>query len=226
MSIEAICFDLDDTLFDYQQYARAGLEAAADRIERQTSHRYHEELLELYFEENHSEGTFDTLVERHGITSVDVDELVEAFHGAAGDLTPYPETTRTLGRLGETYQLGVITDGRGGHAKLRRLDLREYFESILVTPTIGCTKHDPVVFERVLSSLSVPSERAIYVGDDPRVDFRVPNELGMTTVRLRRGRYADLEADAQHAAAEHEIASLNELFTAAGLGEREQLSHV
>ena len=33
----------------------------------------------------------------------------------------------------------------------------------------------------------------MYVGDDPRVDVRIPERLGMTTVRLRRGRYTDLE---------------------------------
>lgn len=211
MTIESVCFDLDDTLFDYRRYARAGLRAAADRLAERTGTRHHEELLEIYFEEAITEGTFDVLLERHGLPADLLEELVDAYHDAGGSLTPYPETDPVLSRLEDRYRLGLVTDGRGGRAKLRRLGLEEYFEAVLVTPTIGRTKHDPVVFERVLSELSVPAESTVYVGDDPRVDFRVPNEFGMRTVRLRRGRYTDLEPPEPEAAPDREIRRLEKL---------------
>ncbi|WP_096388803.1 HAD family hydrolase [Halopenitus persicus] len=209
--IESICFDLDDTLFPYRRYARAGLEAAADRLEDRTGRRHHEELREIHFADDVTEGSFDVLVERHDLPAELVDELVEAYHGADGELTSYPETDRVLSRLGEEYRLGLVTDGRGGEAKLRRLGLTDHFETVLVTPTVGRTKRDPAVFERVLSELSVSPESAAYVGDDPRVDFRVPNELGMCTVRLRRGRYVDLEPTDGVDVPDHEIRDLTEL---------------
>lgn len=209
--IESICFDLDDTLYAYQQYARAGLEAAADRLEARTGERYHEELLEIYFDEGRTEGTFDLLVERNDLHPEVVDDLVESYHGVTGPLTPYPETEPVLSRLGEEYALGLITDGRGGHEKLRRLGIRDRFDSVLVTPTIGRSKRDPEVFERVLTALSVPPGSAVYVGDDPRVDFAVPNELGMATVRLRRGRHRPLEPQTDAATPDHEVQRLDEL---------------
>lgn len=209
--IKSVCFDLDDTLYPYEQYARSGLRAAADCLEAETGQQHHEELLEIHFNEEREEGSFDVLLERNDIRPVSVDELVMAFHNATDPLTPYPETEAVLAQLAEEYALGLITDGRGGHGKLRRLGIRDWFESVLVTPTIERSKHDRAVFDRVLSALSVAPESAVYVGDDPRVDFTVPNELGMTTVRLRRGRYRTLEPLTDIATPDHEVQQLDEL---------------
>jgi len=209
--IESVCFDLDDTLYAYQRYARAGLEAAADRLEAHTGERYHEELLEIYFDDGRTEGSFDLLVERNDIPPELVDEMIEAYHGVSEPMTPYPETEAVLTRLGEEYSLGLITDGRGGHQKLERLGIREYFDSVLVTPTISRSKHDREVFDRVLATLSVDPAAAVYVGDDPRVDFTIPNELGMTTIRIRRGRYRLLEPLTDEAMPNYEIQHLDEL---------------
>jgi putative hydrolase of the HAD superfamily len=211
MRAEAVCFDLDDTLYDYHEYARAGLDAAADRLEAHTGRRFHDELHALYFDESVTEGTFDRLAERHGIPEKMIDELIEAYHNADAPLSPYPETREVLSAL-ETHSLGLVTDGRGGHAKLDRLGLREFFDAVLVTPTVDASKREPWVFEEVLSTLSTQPERAVYVGDDPRVDFRAPNELGIVTVRLRRGRHADREPQEDLAAPDHEIEQLEGLL--------------
>ena len=213
MALDAVCFDLDDTLYEYRQYARTGLLAAADRLERLTGQRHHEELLDLYFGAEHTDGTFDRLLDRNDYPTDYVDDLVDAYHDASASLSPYPETRDVLDELAGDHRLGLITDGRGGHRKLDRLDLREPFEAILVTPTIDRSKHDPVVFERVLAVLSVPATRTAYVGDDPRVDFRVPNDLGMTTVRVRRGRYTHLDPPDAAAAPDHEIDTLTDLLS-------------
>lgn len=216
--MESVCFDLDDTLFDYNQYARAGLKSAADHLEERIGGRHDEELLEIYFDDGITEGTFDVFVNRHGLPSETVDELVEAYHDSEEPLTPYPETERVLTRLGDEYRLGLITDGRGGHAKLRRLGIEHFFDEVLVTPTVGRSKTDPAVFEHVLAKLAVAPEAAVYVGDDPRVDFWQPNEFDMLTVRLRCGRFTDLTPPGEGYAPDHEIHRLDELI---GLLDRE-----
>lgn len=209
--MRAICFDLDDTLYAYERYARAGLRSAAVRLEAKTGRQLHDELAELYFEEENTDGTFDELVARHDLSPLLVDELVEAFHAVETPLSPYPETEPVLTTLGEDYKLGLLTDGRGGHAKLDRLGLTSYFDTVLVTPTIERSKHDAVVFDRVLSALEVEPAATAAVGDDPRVDFRIPNETGMTTVRLLRGRYKASEPGSEAAKADYRIESLGEL---------------
>lgn len=207
MTLEAVCFDLDDTLYDYHEYARSGLRAAADRLKAATGETLHDELHRLYFEEGVTAGTFDRLVARRDLPPEIVDELVEAFHGATGPLSPYDDAEGVLDRLERDHRLGLVTDGRGGRAKLRRLGIREYFDAVVVTPELDCSKRHAGAFEAVLDGLEVPAAAA-YVGDDPRVDFRVPNALGMRTVRLRRGRYADLEPDGNRAAPDAEVERL------------------
>jgi putative hydrolase of the HAD superfamily len=209
--LSAVCFDLDDTLYDYEEYAEAGLRAGADRLESRTGCRFHEELVTMYFEEGITEGTFDRLLDRHDLPAHLGGELVEAYHSATTPLSPYADTEPVLSELSESVQLGLLTDGRGGHAKLRRLGIEKYFDAVLVSPTIGYSKRERAVFDAILSDLWVSPEDAVYVGDDPRFDVRIPNEMGMTTVRIRRGRHADREPETENAVPDLEIDSLAEL---------------
>lgn len=193
--LEAVCFDLDDTLFDFTQYVRQGLLNAADRIQARTGETVHEELLALYFEEGVREGTFDRLLERRGL-DVPVEELVEAYHDSTGPLDPYEEAEAVLSRLEERYDLGLVTDGRNGRDKLDRLGLAGAFDAVVVAPDHGLAKsEDPEAFERALDALGVAPRDAVYVGDHPLADVSAPARLGMRTVRLRRGRYADRDPD-------------------------------
>lgn len=206
--LNAIGFDLDDTLFAYHDYARAGLDAAADHLETVTGRSYHDELRTIYFREGVTTGTFDYLVDAEDIPPELIEECIEAFHAAETPLTPYPDTKPALDALGRSHRLGVLTDGRNGRSKLRRLGLAEYFDAIVVTPELDRSKRDRTVFDRLLSDLDVEPSAAAYVGDDPRVDFEHPNAMDMTTVRLRRGRYVDLEPPGEAARPDHEIDSL------------------
>jgi putative hydrolase of the HAD superfamily len=206
-----VWFDLDDTLYPYARYARAGLAAAADHIEAETGQGYHDELLEIYFRDGITQGTFDELVDRHDLPGGVVDDAIEAFHSSTTPLEPYADTEAVLDALREEYRLGVITDGRGGHAKLERLGLADRFETVVVTDELDRSKADPRVFEHAFDKLSTAPWSAVYIGDDPRIDFRLPNAFGMSTVRLRRGRYTDLEPAGERFEPDTEIATLDEL---------------
>lgn len=220
MSIDAVCFDLDDTLYDYLRYAKLGLDEVGDYLEVLTGRGYRAELYDMYFEDGITVDTFDILVERHGLSPELVPEMEEAYHGATDPLEPYPGTESALSELADTYKIGCITDGREGHMKLRRLGIREYFDDVLVTSNIGRSKREPSAFEYALSELSTPPESAVYVGDDPWIDFHTPKELGMTTIRLRKGRYSDIEPTTSDAVPDHEIRTIKTVPSVVGTMER------
>jgi putative hydrolase of the HAD superfamily len=207
----AVVFDLDDTLYDYHEYARAGLRTAADRLAALTGERYHDELLAMYFQRGITDGTFDRLLARHDLPPGLSTLLVEAYHGATTPLEPYPDVESALSDLGQQFALGVVTDGRGGDGKLRRLGIRDQFDAVVVAPALDTSKRDPAVFELALDALGVAPSAATYVGDDPRYDVRVPAELGMTTVRVRRGRHAERVPVGPSSVPDHEVARLDEL---------------
>ena len=200
--VEAVCFDLDDTLFDYTQYIEGGLRSAAAVVEDHTGEDYADELVRLYFEEDVRDGTFDHLLEREGLADADdlpadlVGQLVEAYHDHDADLTPYDEADAVLSTLDDAYHLGLVTDGRNGRWKLDRLGFGGYFDAVVVAPEHDLTKREADPFHRATEALGVDAERTMYVGDNPRTDFLHPNRLGMTTVRLARGRYVDRDPEA------------------------------
>lgn len=187
--VRAICFDLDDTLYPYEQYAHAGLRAAASHLEREVGVDVSDDLVRAYDAGIRGE-TFDHVLERHGISGAYVPDLVAAFHERIGPLEPYPGVPRLLERIGTDRRLGLITDGRNGKEKLTELGLESAFDAIWLSPERGVTKRESDPFEETLAILGVDPDEAVYVGDHPTVDVTVPNDLGMKTVRVRQGRYA------------------------------------
>ena len=98
MDPESVCFDLDDTLYPYAEYARTGLGAAGDRLTARTGRRVSDELVELYFEDGVTAGTFDRIAEQYDdVPSSLVPELVAAYHGAEAPIEPYESTVPCQG---------------------------------------------------------------------------------------------------------------------------------
>jgi putative hydrolase of the HAD superfamily len=208
----AVCFDLDDTLYPYEEYARTGLLAAADTLAARTGHRLHNELADLYFEEGVTEHIFDRLVARHDTLADSVTrQMAEAYHDATAPLEPYHDTTTVLELLGDRHRLGVLAGCRRARDKLARLGLSTYVDEVVTTSELGLSKTDEQPIARLLTSLSVEPSRALYVGDDPHTDFAVPNRIGVGTVRVRRGRFTHLDPTTEAAEADVEIDALGEL---------------
>ena len=192
--LQAVCFDLDGTLFDDRQYVRAGLERAAEWLRAETGQDLRDAFLEAYFQRGIRESTFDTVLEENGLSTEYVGDLVAAYHDHDAELVPFGEAEAALERLSDEYALGLITGGTNGRSKLRRLGIEEHFDVVLVTPEFGTSKRKAVPFESALSSLGVSPSECAFVGDRPGLDFPQPNRLGMTTIRVRTGHYADADA--------------------------------
>lgn len=182
--IESVLFDVDGTLFDDDQYVRAGLRRAAAELERRTGVAATAEIFETYYEEGRTERTFDHVLAANDLSLELVPALVDAYHRHTGRLTPYPGVRTTLDELGERYELGVVTGGRNGRTKLEKLGVADAFGVVVVTPEQGTTKRQPDPFEEALTSLDVPASKAVYVGDRPSLDFPQPNRLDMYTVQV------------------------------------------
>jgi putative hydrolase of the HAD superfamily len=192
--LRAVCFDLDGTLFDDRQYIRAGFCEAAQFVEGETGADIYDSLLEALFDHGIDGNTFDHVLNTHDLPSNLVSPMVEAYHDHGVDLDPYSETITVLRQLDRQYETGLISGGTNGRSKIDRLGLAPFFDAVLITPELDTTKRDAEPFERMLELLGVRAAETVYVGDRPELDFPRPNELGMYTVRVRTGRYADTKA--------------------------------
>jgi putative hydrolase of the HAD superfamily len=209
--INVVAFDLDDTLYEHRQYVTAGFEAAAAEVKTRTGMDIYDDLVNVYFKDEEYHQTFDVVLESYSLSAEMIDELVAEYHSDIEGLSLYSEVPSMLEDLRGDYGLGLITDGKNAAAKLDALDLSEQFEFVLPTAHRDFSKQDPLPFRRLFDYFETEPDRAVYVGNDPRVDFREPNRLGMHTVRLQRGTLASMQPPDPESAPDHIIEKLDTL---------------
>jgi putative hydrolase of the HAD superfamily len=198
---KAVLFDLDNTLFDVEQYMTGAFADVAAHLA--TTHgldreQVHADLLALWRAETSMyPHLFDDIAADYGIDA-DIERLVAVFNDHEPTLEPYEGVPALLDRLQAAgYALGVVTDGTA-HRQRRKLDalgLRSAFETVVLTAEVGEAKPSPRPFEVAARRLDLPAECCLYVGDNPWVDFTGARAVGMATIRLRRGEFRSLSVD-------------------------------
>ena len=87
--------------------------------------------------------------------------------------------------------LGIITEGLEVKQaeKLVRMRVNQYLSpnAVFISNQIGISKPNPKIYQRACSDLNLRPAETMYVGDNPAHDIDPPNEIGMVTVRMRRG---------------------------------------
>ena len=131
----------------------------------------------------------------------------------AGDL--YPDALPCLRALaGAGYTLGIAgNQPRATEAVLRALDVP--LGLVASSESWGVAKPDPAFFDRIALALGLPASEIAYVGDRLDNDVGPAARAGMTSIFIRRGPWAHIQAgpdDPAYAAAT--IDSLDQLAEA------------
>ena len=211
-----LVFDLDDTLYPELSYVHSGFWAVAKMLSPLLSVAAETLLAELVAEEAaHGRGqVFDNALRRHGRWSKTlVAASLRTYRQHRPELALYADAERCLTRFAD-WPLYLVTDGHKEvqARKVAALGLAGRVRLAYLTNRYGRhrAKPSPHVFNLICRREGVTPGEVIYVGDNPRKDFVGIKPLGFGTVRILRGNYAHLEADAAHEA-HHSISSLDEL---------------
>ena len=215
--LQAIFFDIDDTLYSTSEFSEIARSNAVNAIVEQgltmPREELHEELMEVINEfSSNYEHHFDKLLLRiprryyKGLNpAVLVAAGVVAYHETKiRQLVPYEdavEVIRTLSRNTDLI-LGIISEGLEVKQaeKLVRMRIVPYLtaNSIFISNQVGMSKPNPKLYRRVCSDLNIKPTETMYVGDNPVHDIDPPNSVGMMTVRMRRGgKYHHLESETE-----------------------------
>ncbi len=194
--IQAVVFDLDDTLFLERNYVRSGFAAVGEYLRNQTGRRVtFEQWMWRRFVSGRREGMFDSLSKHFdlGLTSKDIHQLIEVYRSHRPDIRPCRGVEAVLAGLRRRrMKLGLISDGflPAQPLKLQAIGLGKYFHKVIFTEQMGrdAWKPSPRAFESIRRALRVPHAGCVYVADNPSKDFLAPNGLGWVTVQWRRGR--------------------------------------
>ncbi len=220
--MQAVVFDLDDTLYPERDYVLSGFRAVADWAERQlgiAASLAFDELCRL-LDAGVTGHTFDRWLETHDLPAGGlVPAMVAVYRGHVPRILPYPEVPGVLDHLRGRYRLALLSDGDGGvqRRKLAALGIRDRFDAVVFSDDEGraAWKPSPRPFEVSLGRLGVRGDEAVYVGDNPLKDFVGARAVGMRTLRVRRpdGLYRHLEPPSHEHRADEEITSLEPLET-------------
>lgn len=194
-----VVFDIDDTLYLERDYARSGFAALNLWASRWLDPRLGA-LCQQSFDAGERGTIFNDALQALGITPSPelVGSLVELYRTHTPQIELLPDALNALtSLLSLAVPLAFISDGPASSQtrKADALGLARFADLIVITGLRGekFSKPDPWAFEHIAAA--IPSERYLYVGDNPRKDFIAPRRLGWLTVRIRRsqGLYAALE---------------------------------
>jgi putative hydrolase of the HAD superfamily len=193
VSLRAVAFDLDDTLYPEATYVRSGFDAVALALEPLLSETGNDLLAEMLtlLETNGRGRIFDLVLERRGRHDVQlVQRLVEVYRHHVPDIRLDPAVPGMLAGLRRMgLKLGVLTDGLRvmQHNKLQALGVLKLVDVAICTDELGgtaCSKPSPVGFQRLLQCLEVRADEALFVGNDPTKDIEGARAVGMLAAQL------------------------------------------
>ncbi len=196
--IQAIVFDLDNTLTDFMKMKEAAIQAAIDGMIDAGFKLPREELRErvraIYDELGlEFQRVFDELLARE-FGEVDPKILasgIVAYRRAReSNLVLYPHAQMTLLELAKRgIKLGVVSDAPRLQVWLRlcTLGLQHVFDAVVTFDDTGERKPAPAPFREVLRRLGVEPGHAMMIGDWAERDVVGAKSLGMKTVFARYG---------------------------------------
>lgn len=201
MPIKAILFDLDGTLYDSTSYFSSAFKQVASYLSSCFS-LSEDLILNTLWNIFHRKGSlYSRLFDETLITlslqpdSNLVKELVELFHKAPiCSIVLYEDVQEVLPRLTRRYKIGLITNGnvKMQQRKVAALGLDKLMTIIVYADNIKSPKPEPNAYTYALNVLNVNPQESLYVGDNPYTDFIGGKHVGMHTVRILRGEFANV----------------------------------
>jgi 2-haloacid dehalogenase len=133
---------------------------------------------------------FRRVVERLNL-DVDPDRLSEAFLRHVVDESTFLDGAKTLlQKLSDGIGLLLLTNGFADvqRARLKRLQIADMFDHILISEEVNAAKPGRAIFEIAFQRMGLPrKEEVLMVGDSLRSDIRGGSEFGIDTCWFNPG---------------------------------------
>lgn len=200
MIIDHIFFDLDRTLWDFDQNSHEALSQIFDKL-KLDSHisnkrafisdykRINEQMWSEYRQgqlpkEELRVGRFLRALNKHGIDDYKTAEIYsQSYIALCPNLTLlFPNTIETLEELkSRGKKLHIITNGFSEvqHLKLKNSNLEGYFDVIICSDVIGINKPEPKIFHEALKQAGAKATTSAMIGDHLETDVLGAYQVGM-----------------------------------------------
>jgi len=197
MSVQALFFDLDDTLIDSERAYSRALESVglrADDAEYVAARDAVKSILPAGHVSSSSRVLyFKWLVESRGrLHASRLLEIIDRYETVM--LEDMREQWKTLGReahlrrLQAKYRLALLTN-ENTRTQLRKLSVidpnGDLFDFMVTSEDLGVAKPDARVFEEGLRRAGLKAGQVVMIGNSCPIDLEMPQRLGMSTIWTR-----------------------------------------
>ncbi len=201
--VRAICFDLDNTLWEIEpvllraeriladwlrtryprvteRFTAAEMLRAREALSLAQPHRAHDftYLRREVMARLAAEAGYDTQTARSL-----ADEAFAIWHAARNQCTPYEDVVPALEILNSRFRLATLSNG---NADLGCIGLAHHFEVRLHAAELGFAKPDPRAYSALADALTLQPSEILFVGDEPHADVIGPRSVGLRTVWVNR----------------------------------------
>ena len=220
-AIRAICFDLDNTLWEVgpvleraeriladwmasryplfpQRFSPADIRESRAVLTRELPHEA-DDLTWL------SVKNLARLAESVGYERDMARQAFAVWHAARNQCVPFEHVVPALEKLKPRYRLATLSNG---NADLTVIGIAHHFEVVLHAAALGCAKPDLRAYAALSAALTLQPAEILFVGDEPHADVAGPRNAGMQTVWVNRGVQ---EWPAELAPPEHVVGGIDEL---------------
>jgi len=197
--IEAICLDLDDTLWPVlpvikraeramQDWLKANYPDISRRFPRNTLRQRLAQILERFPEQKHDMSfnrrhLLGEIAKQAGHPPEVAEQAYQVFFAERNRVDLYKDVLPALEWLGARFPLVAVTNGT---ADLSRVGLDQYFVANVQAREIGVAKPGREIFDVAVQRTGVPHARVLHVGDDPHTDVHGAHQAGMQAAWVNR----------------------------------------
>ncbi|UPL48162.1 HAD family hydrolase [Hymenobacter sublimis] len=204
--VTTVLFDLDDTLFDHANTARAALATSTAGLpefagaDMEALYQQYSEILEEMHPqvlagkctyEDARRLRFQRLLAPYGLarTHAAATEFAQQHYGHYQRLRqPIAGAVALLEALRPHYKVGIVTNNRTAEQqeKLRHLGMAHLVDALVTSEEVGVTKPNPRIFEVALQRLRSRAAETVMVGDNWQADVVGALDVGIRPVWLNR----------------------------------------
>ena len=223
IEIKSVCFDLDGTLYDFQEVMRHSLRITLAELTRripqcgerlsvdkmiQIRDRTAQELKgRITNLEEVRLVSFKRTLDYCGIDDELAEELNQLYlKHRFEDVVLFDDVLPTLERLKGRYVLGALSNG---NSYPQKLGLESYFQFIILAQEVGMGKPDPGIFHLAVEKAGCLPNELLYVGDSQEEDILGAKRAGIRVAWFNRTN-AQLQTNIPHP--DYEISKLSMLL--------------
>jgi FMN hydrolase / 5-amino-6-(5-phospho-D-ribitylamino)uracil phosphatase len=199
VKVRAICFDLDNTLWDVwpviMRAEQAMYDFLAQRYPRvvakmtlEMMRKAREETAAAHPQMRHDftflrKQTLREHAREFGYAEAMAEEAFDAFISARNQVELYEDVLPALQQLHARFRLFTASNG---NADIGKIGLGHFFERTINARLVGALKPDPAIFHKVIEGTDLQAHEVVYVGDDPHLDVEGARGAGMQAVWIDR----------------------------------------